>query len=109
LVNNVFIGEDFALDNFNDETKDGVYEQREFVSKAFASKDFALMEGPPGSGKTTTIIELIMQFASQGKRILLCSATHAAVDNVIERIKGRYKKFAIRKLFLFALAVLKSP
>lgn len=75
-----------------DETKDGFDEQRVFVSKAIQTKDFALLEGPPGSGKTTTIIELIMQLASQGKRILLCSATHAAVDNVIERIKGRYKE-----------------
>lgn len=70
---------------------DGVFEQREFVSKALQTKDFALLEGPPGSGKTTTIIELIMQLTAEGKRVLLCSATHAAIDNVIERIKGAYK------------------
>ena len=75
----------------NDETRDGVKEQRNFVEKALKSPDFSLLEGPPGSGKTTTIIELIVQFALQGKRVLLCSATHAAIDNVIERIMGRYK------------------
>ncbi len=75
----------------NDHTKDGVTEQRKFVQKAISTPDFALLEGPPGSGKTTTIIEIIMQLAQQGKRILLCSATHAAVDNVIERITERYK------------------
>lgn len=70
---------------------EGVEEQREFVMKALATKDFALMEGPPGSGKTTVIIELVAQLAKEGMRVLLCSATHAAIDNVIERVAGRYK------------------
>jgi len=74
-----------------DETRDGTKEQREFVIKALRSNDFALLEGPPGSGKTTTIIELIMQFVERGKRILLCSSTHVAVDNVIDRILNDFK------------------
>lgn len=85
-----YYSENYTWQILTDETKDGVIEQREFVSKGLQTKDFALLEGPPGSGKTTTIIELIIQFAAQGKRVLLCSATHAAIDNVIERIKGRY-------------------
>lgn len=104
-----FYGQDFDWTILNDESKDGVYEQREFVSKAFLSKDFALMEGPPGSGKTTTIIELIMQFASQGKRILLCSATHAAVDNVIERIKGRYKEVCDTEIIPVRISRFEQP
>lgn len=104
-----FYGQDFDWTILNDESKDGVYEQREFVSKAFLSKDFALMEGPPGSGKTTTIIELIMQFASQGKRILLCSATHAAVDNVIERIKGRYKEICDTEIIPVRISRFEQP
>ncbi|MBV6485187.1 MAG: RecBCD enzyme subunit RecD [Flavobacteriales bacterium] len=104
-----FYGQDFDWTILNDESKDGVYEQREFVSKAFLSKDFALMEGPPGSGKTTTIIELIMQFASQGKRILLCSATHAAVDNVIERIKGRYKEVCDKEIIPVRISRFEQP
>ena len=101
-------------DNFDwtiltDETKDGIREQRKFVSKAVQTKDFALMEGPPGSGKTTTIIELIMQFASQGKRILLCSATHAAVDNVIERIKGRYKRICDEEIIPVRISRFEQP
>lgn len=70
---------------------EGVDEQREFVMKALATKDFALMEGPPGSGKTTVIIDLVAQLAKKGMRVLLCSATHAAIDNVIERVAGKYK------------------
>lgn len=74
-----------------DETRSGTDEQREFVKKALATADFALLEGPPGSGKTTSIIELIIQLCKQGKRILLCSSTHVAVDNVLKRILTSYK------------------
>jgi len=92
-----------------EDDKDGVEEQREFVSKAMQTKDFALMEGPPGSGKTTTIIELIMQFTAEGKRVLLCSATHAAIDNVIERIKGRYKDICDKEIVPVRISRFEKP
>jgi len=44
-----------------DEKRDGYAEQREFVEKALNTPDFAILEGPPGSGKTTVILELICQ------------------------------------------------
>jgi superfamily I DNA and/or RNA helicase len=85
----------YEIDNWfilKDLNSQGTIKQRSFVTKAYNSPDFALMEGPPGSGKTTTIIELIIQLILDGKRVLLCSATHAAIDNVFERIKGKYKE-----------------
>lgn len=69
-----------------EEMRDGADEQRNFVEIALATPDFAVMEGPPGSGKTTAICELIVQLARQGKRVLLCASTHVAVDNVLERL-----------------------
>lgn len=69
-----------------DETRPGTDEQRQFVEVALATPDFVLLEGPPGSGKTTAICELILQLAQQGKRALLCASTHVAVDNVLERL-----------------------
>ena len=69
-----------------DATRDGAAQQRAFVQKALATPDFAVMEGPPGSGKTTVILELILQLAVRGKRVLLASSTHVAVDNVLERM-----------------------
>ncbi|WP_177201197.1 DEAD/DEAH box helicase family protein [Neptunomonas qingdaonensis] len=65
---------------------DGCAEQREFVCKALAAPDFAVLDGPPGTGKTTAILELIVQLVRQGKRILLTASTHAAINNVLERI-----------------------
>lgn len=73
----------YALD---DATRDGTMEQRNFVRKALATEDFAFLEGPPGSGKTTAICELVEQLVRQGKRILLCASTHVAIDNVLERL-----------------------
>ena len=64
----------------------GTDEQRRFVSIALGTPDFAFLEGPPGSGKTTSICELILQSAKRGKRVLLCASTHVAVDNVLERL-----------------------
>lgn len=69
-----------------DGARPGTLEQRSFVRLALATPDFVFLEGPPGSGKTTAICELILQLALQGKRALLCASTHVAVDNVLERL-----------------------
>jgi RecA/RadA recombinase len=70
-----------------DEDRSGCSEQRKFVRQAINTPDFAILEGPPGSGKTTVILELICQLAKRGKRVLLCGSTHVAIDNVLERLK----------------------
>ncbi len=69
-----------------DSNRLGTDEQRAFVDVAINTPDFAFLEGPPGSGKTTAILELIIQLALKGKRVLLCASTHVAVDNVLEKI-----------------------
>lgn len=66
----------------------GTDQQREFVERALATPDFAFLEGPPGSGKTHAICELVLQLIARGQRVLLCSTTHFAVDNVLERLVG---------------------
>ncbi|WP_045116412.1 AAA domain-containing protein [Plesiocystis pacifica] len=66
--------------------RDGTDEQRRFVEIAMGTPDFALLEGPPGSGKTTAICELIVQLARENKRVLLVASTNVAVDNVLERL-----------------------
>lgn len=83
--------EDNEIENWEvlkDANRSGCEEQRSFVEKALNTPDFAILEGPPGSGKTTVILELICQIIKQGKRILLCGSTHVAIDNVLERLKS---------------------
>jgi len=81
---------------FLDTTVPGADEQCKFVSIALGTPDFAILEGPPGSGKTTAIVELILQLVNQGKRVLLCASTHVAVDNVLERLKDRSEVLPVR-------------
>lgn len=69
-----------------DKQYDGTESQRSFVEKSLGTDDFMLLEGPPGSGKTTAILELILQLVNQGKRILLTASTHVAIDNILDKI-----------------------
>ncbi len=69
-----------------DVSRSGTEEQRDFVSRALGTPDFAFLEGPPGSGKTTAICEIVQQLVEQGQRVLLCASTHVAIDNVLERL-----------------------
>lgn len=69
-----------------DESIDGTLEQREFVIKSLATPDFAVLQGPPGSGKTTAICELVLQAIKRGQRVLMCATTHVAIDNALERL-----------------------
>lgn len=71
-----------------DTERSGTEQQRLFVRRALASPDFMLLEGPPGSGKTTAICELVQQCLARGERVLLCASTHVAIDNVLERLLG---------------------
>ena len=72
-----------------DDTIEGTREQRGFVEVALGTPDFAVLEGPPGSGKTTSICEFIVQEAKRNHRVLLCASTHVAVDNVLEFLQDR--------------------
>jgi len=72
--------------SLRDLDRSGTNEQRLFVQKALGTQDFAFLEGPPGSGKTTAICEIVQQLVEDGKRVLLCASTHVAVDNVLERL-----------------------
>lgn len=88
VVRNSLDADEWAILKRQDDgtLRDGSSEQREFVERALASPDFTVLEGPPGSGKTTAICELIIQLVQQQKRVLLVASTHVAVDNVLERL-----------------------
>ena len=56
--------------------------QREAVDIALRSGDIALVWGPPGTGKTRTLVEVIRQRVLRGERVLCCAPSNTAVDNL---------------------------
>ncbi len=60
--------------------------QRDAVALALRAEHIALIHGPPGTGKTTAVVELIRQAVANGERILACAPSNVAVDNLAERL-----------------------
>ncbi len=56
------------------------------VEYALGSRHLSLIHGPPGTGKTTTITELILQAVELRWKVLVVSASNVAVDNVLEKL-----------------------
>ncbi|XP_070687490.1 DNA-binding protein SMUBP-2 isoform X2 [Pempheris klunzingeri] len=49
-------------------------------------RELAVIHGPPGTGKTTTVVEIILQAVKQGQKVLCCAPSNVAVDNLVERL-----------------------
>lgn len=60
--------------------------QRQAVCLALSAEDIAILHGPPGTGKTTTLVELIKQITHCGQRVLAVAPSNLAVDNLFEKL-----------------------
>ena len=89
-TDSLFAGDTFTLDvpgcdptslrrDFGELNSD----QKGAVFKAVSAEDFTLIQGLPGTGKSATIAFLTRLLVSKGKRVLLTSYTHSAVDNLL--------------------------
>lgn len=56
------------------------------VAHALAAPELALIHGPPGTGKTTAVVEVIRRAVAAGGRVLACAPSNVAVDNLAERL-----------------------
>jgi ATP-dependent RNA/DNA helicase IGHMBP2 len=62
--------------------------QRAAVDAALRSGDLALIHGPPGTGKTRTLVEVVRQRVRRGERVLCAAPSNPAVDNLGLRLAG---------------------
>ena len=60
--------------------------QNTAVQKIIAAKDIAIVHGPPGTGKTTTLVQAICETLKIEKQVLVCSSSNIAVDLLTEKL-----------------------
>ncbi len=60
--------------------------QNDALSLINATNDIGLVHGPPGTGKTTTLVEAVKETITAEKQVLVCASSNAAVDLLAERL-----------------------
>lgn len=60
--------------------------QQDAVRTALAAEDAAVIHGPPGTGKTTVLVEIILQAVARGHKVLATAPSNIAVDNMVEKL-----------------------
>src|SRR5258708_35762252 len=63
--------------------------QSQAVFKIISSKDLAVIHGPPGTGKTTTLVEAIALTVSLETQVLVCAPSNAAIDLLVEKLDAK--------------------
>src|SRR6266480_2308717 len=61
-------------------------EQNLAVERAMQMRDYLLIHGPPGTGKTSVIAEIVKRFCLRGQRVMLAAFTNQAVDTMLKRL-----------------------
>lgn len=72
--------------------------QKKAIKRALASRNFFLIHGPFGTGKTRTLIELINQEYLLGSKILATAESNAAIDNILERLSKSSSEINLTRL-----------
>ena len=60
--------------------------QNQAFSKIMDAKEVAFVHGPPGTGKTTTLVKCIKEVVKKERQVLVCAPSNAAVDLLVERL-----------------------
>lgn len=63
--------------------------QQEALNRVLEAQDVAIIHGPPGTGKTTTLVEAIRQTVAVEKQVLVCAPSNAAVDLLVEKLSEK--------------------
>jgi ATP-dependent RNA/DNA helicase IGHMBP2 len=73
-------------ENTRSESEDLNFSQNQACLKIANAKDVAIIHGPPGTGKTTTLIRAISEATEKGLSVLVCAPSNAAVDLLVEKL-----------------------
>jgi len=60
--------------------------QKAAVRFALKQRELGIVHGPPGTGKTTTIVEIILQSVRAGDKVIVSAPSNVAVDNLLDRL-----------------------
>ena len=63
--------------------------QQEAVNEVLWAKDVAVVHGPPGTGKTTTLVEAVYETLRRENQVLVCAQSNMAVDWIAEKLVDR--------------------
>lgn len=63
--------------------------QQKAVNMVLTAKDVAIVHGPPGTGKTTTLVEAINETLRRESQVLVCAQSNMAVDWICEQLVDR--------------------
>ena len=63
--------------------------QEHAVNEVLRAKDVAIVHGPPGTGKTTTLVEAIYETLRRESQVLVCAQSNMAVDWISEKLVDR--------------------
>lgn len=63
--------------------------QEEAVNRVLAARDVAIVHGPPGTGKTTTLVEAIYETLRREPQVMVCAQSNMAVDWIAEKLVDR--------------------
>lgn len=60
--------------------------QKKALEKVLSAHDVGIIHGPPGTGKTTTLVQGIRQTVANEKQVLVCAPSNAAIDLLVEKL-----------------------
>ncbi len=75
-----FLNEETPIITFNNKRLNE--SQQQAVKAVVRNNDMVIIHGPPGTGKTTTLIEAIIQLVRAGEKVLVAAPSNTAVDNI---------------------------
>lgn len=85
FIRDAICTDDSELESFIEYANSALNESQKVAVKAMLSNSpLTIIHGPPGTGKTTTLVEGIVELARIGQKILVCAPTNAAVDHLVE-------------------------